>query len=158
MQGSDNFYGPISYKWIWLLFGLICVFLIVLMYFLIFFVTRKKVVKNLATLKQLPPKIINKDELKQKYLALISQAENEHAQGLSKSSVAHQQISLLTRLFFCELHNIHTDVMTLGDLKKSRFADLTSIIEQFYPNEFDMLEKGNVSESAANAKNLIGAQ
>jgi hypothetical protein len=32
------------------------------------------------------------------------------------------------------------------------------MIEQFYPNEFDMLEKGNVSESAANAKNLIGAQ
>ena len=158
MQGNDNFYGPISYKWIWLVFGLICVFLIALMYFLIFFITHKKVVKSLATLKQLPPKIVNKDELKQRYLALISQAEAEHAQGLSKSSVAHQQISLLTRLFFCELHNIHTDVMTLGDLKKSRFTDLSAMIEKFYPNEFDMLGKGNVSESAANAKQLIGAQ
>ena len=158
MQENDNFYGPISYKTQWLVFGIVCFVLLALMYFFIFFITRKKVIKNLATLKQLPPKIINKDELKQKYLALIAQAEAEHAQGLSKNSVAHQQISLLTRLFFCELHGIHTDVMTLGDLKKSRFSELSAMIEGFYPNEFNMLEKGNVTESANSAKQLIGAQ
>lgn len=158
MQENDNFYGPISYKAQWLIFGIVCFVLLALMYFFIFFITRKKVIKNLATLKQLPPKVINKDELKQKYLALIAQAEAEHAQGLSKNSVAHQQISLLTRLFFCELHGIHTDVMTLGDLKKSRFNDLSAMIEGFYPNEFNMLEKGNVTESANSAKQLIGAQ
>lgn len=158
MQENTNFYGPINYNAKWLVFGLFCLILIALMYFLVFYTTRKKPIKSLATLQKLPPKIINKDELKQKYLTLIAQAESEHAQGKSKSSVAHQQISLLLRLFFCELHGIHTDVMTLSDLKKSQFKDLSDMIEKFYPNEFDMLEKGKVSESAEKAKQLIGAQ
>ncbi len=156
MSDADlTLYGPIYYDISWTILGIILILLAIGIIATIFYVTRKKPIKSLATLKIEQPKVINMNALKQKYLHLIDQAERNYNDRRIKASVAHQHFSLIVRLFYGEALGFHADIMTLRDLRKSNYKQLIKTIEDLYPNEFDTLEKGSVKNSAIAARKLV---
>ena len=98
------------------------------------------------------------DALRAKYLAMVDEAERLFKERKNKASVAHQQLSLIVRLFYYEALGFHADILTLTDLKKSRHEHLTQVIEEYYPGEFDGLESGSVAQAAEKARELIKEQ
>ncbi len=152
---SKLMYGPIYYGFGWTMVGILFALLAAGLVFLIFFITRKKTLKSLSTLKIQQPKIVDLNALKQKYLGLIDQAERNYSDHKIKASVAHQHFSLIVRLFYCEAVGFHAEVMSLRDLKRSNYTKLIETIENLYPDEFDTLEKGSVKTAAEKARKLV---
>lgn len=152
------FYGPIEYSFVWLIIGLVLLFAAAGIVFAIFYTTRKKEIKTISTLKPQAPKVIDMNALREKYIGLINEAEERYKRRQIRASQCHQQISLLVRLFFYEAMGFHADVLTLSDLKKSNYKALTKLVEEYYPDEFNTLEKGSVANSAEKARNLVRTQ
>ena len=155
---SELMNGPFYYGFIWLLIGLLFLGIAIGIIVFIFYITRKKEVKSLANLKPQEPKVIDLDALKAKYLAMVDEVERLFKNRTTKASVAHQQLSLIVRLFYYEALGFHADILTLTDLKKSRHEHLTQVIEEYYPDEFNGLEEGSVAHSAEKARELIKEQ
>lgn len=159
MSGTNSFfYGPITYSPIWVLLGLLFLGIAIGTVGVIIYTTRRKEIKTIATLKTTAPKVINMNVLRDKYIKLINEAEERFKRRQVKASQCHQQLSLIVRLFFCEAMGFHADVMTLSDLKKSNYKKLAELIDGYYPNEFDMLEKGSVADAAEKARQIVREQ
>ncbi len=158
MSGDSNYYGQIFYSPIWLIFGLLAIAVAAGIIGIIIFVTRKKEIKTISTLKANEPRIINMNVLRDKYLKMINESENRYKRNQMKASQCHQQISLIVRLFFYEAAGFRADIMTLSDLKKSNQKKLAELIESFYPDEFDTLEKGSVADAAERARKIVREQ
>ena len=141
MSDGDLFYGPVYYGISWTLIGLAFLILSVGIIVAIFYFTRRKKIRTLSTLKVEQPKVIDLNELKKKYIGLIDQAERNYNNHMIKASVAHQHFSLIVRMFYAEGLGFHADLMTLSDLKNSFKEDLVELIEHYYPDEFDTLER-----------------
>ena len=157
-DGNQLFYGPEYYSFVWVLVGIVSLGVAIGLIAMIFYVTRKKTMKSLKTLKPLAPKVVDLNELKQKYLGLIEQVVTLYNDHRITASVAHQHLSKLVRLFYYEALGFHAEVMTLSDLKKTRHEELTKVIGDYYPDEFDTLEKGLVAQSAEKARELVEKQ
>ncbi len=155
---GGEFYGPIPYSGVWLVIGIVLLIAAAAIIFAIFYTTRRKPIKTIGTLEIRKPKVIDMNALRAKYLKLIDEAENDFKQRKIKASQCHQKISFVVRLFFYEAHGFHADIMTLSDLKKSQYDKLTKLVNDFYPNEFDTLEKGSVADAAERARALIKEQ
>ncbi len=150
--------GPFYYGWFWFfaataLFAAMAGIVVFILYS-----TRKREVKTLSNIKQLQPHVIDMNALKDKYSRLIAEVEKKYNEGKLKSSQAHQELSMLVRLFFCEAMGFHAEVMTLGDLKKTNYTKLANLIDQYYPDEFDTLENGAVSQSIERAREIVRNQ
>lgn len=158
MSDGDLFYGPVYYGISWTLIGLAFLILSVGIIVAIFYFTRRKKIRTLSTLKVEQPKVIDLNELKKKYIGLIDQAERNYNNHMIKASVAHQHFSLIVRMFYAEGLGFHADLMTLSDLKNSFKEDLVELIEHYYPDEFDTLEKGSVKDAAERARELVRKQ
>lgn len=158
MSEGSSFYGPFYYSIVWTVVGVAFILLAISAFVLIFFITRKKKIRSLSTLKIEAPKTVDLNELKTKYLGLIDQAERNYENHMIKASVAHQHFSLIVRLFYAEGLGFHADIMTLTDLKNSFKQDLVDLIEHYYPDEFNTLEKGSVKEAAEMARELVRKQ
>jgi GTPase Era involved in 16S rRNA processing len=152
------YYGPISYSPIWVLLGLLFLGFAIGIVVVILYVTRKKEIKTVSTLKVSAPKVVNMNVLRDKYIKLINEAEERFKKRQIKASQCHQQLSLLVRMFYYEALGFHADVMTLSDLKKSNYTALVDLIDSYYPDEFDMLEKGSVANAAEKARQLVREQ
>ena len=158
MSDGDLFYGPVYYGISWTLIGLAFLILSVGIIVAIFYFTRRKKIRTLSTLKVEQPKVIDLNELKKKYIGLLDQAERNYNNHMIKASVAHQHFSLIVRMFYAEGLGFHADLMTLSDLKNSFKEDLVELIEHYYPDEFDTLEKGSVKDAAECARELVRKQ
>lgn len=159
MSGDSTiFYGPLFYNIAWPLIGVALIGIAAAAVFLIFFFTRKRKIRTLESLKLEEPKKVDLSELKTKYIGLVDQAERSFNNHMIKASVAHQHFSLIVRSFYAEGLGFHADIMTLTDLKNSFKEDLIKLIEHYYPDEFDMLEKGSVKDAAELARELIRKQ
>ena len=159
MSGANSFYyGPITYSPIWALVGLLLLGIAIGIVAVIFYVTRHKEVKTISTLKVSAPKVINMNVLRDKYIKLINAAEERYKKRQIKASQCHQQLSLIVRLFFYEAMGFHADVMTLNDLKKTNYKKLTALVDSYYPDEFDTLEKGSVADAAEKARQIVREQ
>ena len=152
------YYGPISYSPIWTIIGLVFLGIAISIVVAIIYLTRRKEIKTVSTLTIKAPKVVNMNVLRDKYIKLINEAEERYKKRQIKASQCHQQISLLVRLFYCEGMGFHADVMTLNDIKKSNHTALIKFIDNYYPNEFDTLEKGSVASSAEQARQLVRSQ
>lgn len=146
---------PAYYDILWSILGILCLVAVGVILFLIFFSTRKKEIKTIASLHAESPATIGIEKLRQKYLKMIDETLQKFSNRTIKASEAHQEFSLILRRFFAELYGFNADALTLSDFKKSRYKNLTALIEHYYPDEFDMLEKGSVSDSAERARALI---
>lgn len=157
-DANGYYYDPINYSPVWFLVGLVFAGLAIGIIAIILYVTRKKEIKTISTLKIKPPKVVNMNVLRDKYIKLINEAEERFKRRQIKASQCHQQISLLVRLFFYEGMGFHADVMTLNDLKKSNYRNLEKLIGEYYPDEFDTLEKGSVADAAEKARKIVREQ
>lgn len=157
-ENKALFYGQISYSPVWMMIGLLLVGLAVGIIVVILYITRKKEIKTISTLKITAPKVVNMNVLRDKYTKLINEAESRFKRNQIKASQCHQQISLIVRLFFYEAMGFHADIMTLNDLKKSNYKKLAEFVENHYPDEFDTLEKGSVAEAAEKARKIVREQ
>lgn len=122
---------------------------------LTFYLTRKKPIKTISSLKPSAPKTIDIAGIRNRYLAALKEVEIDFDTKKIKASVAHQRISMLVRLFYAEASGFHAEYLTLNDLKRTSKKSLTEAIGEYYPSEFDQLEKGPVSESVRKAESLI---
>ena len=119
----------------------------------IIYATRKKEIKTIIV-----KKIVNMNVLRDKYLKMIDAAEERFKRRQIKASQCHQQLSLIVRLFFYEGMGFHADVMTLNDIKKSNYKKLAELVDGYYPDEFDTLEKGSVADAAEKARQIVREQ
>lgn len=124
----------------------------------IIYITRKKEIKTISTLKITAPKVVNMNVLRDKYLKMINAAEERFKRRQIKASQCHQQLSLIVRLFFYEAMGFHADIMTLSDIKKSNYTKLAELVDGYYPDEFDTLEKGSVADAAEKARQIVREQ
>lgn len=152
------FYGPINYSPIWAMIGLLLLGLAIGTVAAIIYATRKKEIKTISTLKVTAPKVVNMNVLRDKYLKMIDEAEERFKRRQIKASQCHQQLSLIVRLFFYEGMGFHADVMTLSDIKKSNYKKLAELVDGYYPDEFDTLEKGSVADAAEKARQIVREQ
>lgn len=157
-NAKDMMYGPFYYNPSWVLGALMCLLVAGGIIALAFYLTRKKEVRSLGTLKILPPKVVNLNALKRKYVHLIDQSEAMFYRHKIKASTCHQQLSMLVRLYYCETMGFHAEIMTLSDLKKSHYTELIRLIDSYYPDEFDCLERGAVGQAAEKARRLVEEQ
>lgn len=157
-EGKVLYYGPITYSPIWILIGLLFLGIALGIIAVVIYSTRKKEIRTIKTLKIHAPKVIDMNALREKYLRLINEAEGRFQKRQIKASQCHQQLSLLVRLFYYEAMGFHADVMTLSDLKKSNHKALVKLIDSYYPDEFDTLEKGSVADAAERARKLVREQ
>ena len=155
LANKDLLHEPANYNIIWTIIGILFLISTITIIVMIFYTTRKKKVNTLNNLQSAPPKIIDIDGLRKKYLALIQSTEQRFVGRQIKASVAHQEFSLIVRLFYAEASGFHAEFLTLNDLKRSTKQYLTKTIESYYPNEFNQLEQGSVASSAEQARNLI---
>lgn len=148
---------PASYAFQWTIIGLLFLLLAIGIICLVFFLTRKKPIKNLSSLKAEAPKAIDLSAIRAKYLAFVAEVESKYSSNQIKASEAHQSLSLIIRTFYAEAGGFHAEFLTLNDLKRTSKTTLAEAIEGYYPDEFDLLEKGSVASSAERAKNIIMA-
>lgn len=150
LMRSPEYYSPV-----WLLIGILFLLLFVGVIVFIFYLTRKKPVKKISTLKPEPVRIPDLSEVRRKYLALVDEIEKKYSSKAYSAIIAHQELSLTVRLFYAEAGGFHAEVLTLRDLKKSKNTKLATLIEQYYPEEFSCLEHGQIMNSIAGARTII---
>ena len=122
-----------------------------------FYSTRRRSHRSLATLKPKPYTPPDLADLKQKYQRLIDEIEQNHTAGKLSSRKAHQKLSHILRMFVVEINGHRVDTLTLRDLEKTRYKTLAAAIKQFYIPEFTAIEQGSVAEAAALARKTVAA-
>ena len=122
-----------------------------------FYYTRRRSHRSLATLKPKPYTPPDLTDLKQKYQRLIDEIEQNHTAGKLSSRKAHQKLSHILRMFVVEINGHRVDTLTLRDLEKTRYKTLAAAIKQFYIPEFTAVEQGSVAEAAALARKTVAA-
>ncbi len=151
VEFQPNFNLSISYI---VLTGVLSLCLISWIWF-VFWSTRKIEQKNLSNLKPklyTPPDI---SALKEKYIQLISQVQDNYKLGQISERTAHQNISLLSRFFVYEIKGHRVDTFTLSDLKQSRYQSLVPVIEKAYGPMFSKDLQGSVEDVALSAKKVV---
>ncbi len=146
---------PMYYSILWVFIGILFLGIICSIIAFILYVTRKKSLKTLANLKPKAPKFIDITALRKKYLALVDETEQRFGMRKIRAASAHQEFSLIVRLFYAEACGFHAEVLTLKDLKHSKNSKLATLIEEYYPEEFNGLNKGSVLDSGRKARELI---
>lgn len=124
-------------------------------YGLVFWLTRRKQQKVLATLPPSAPVAIDTSALKSSYLHLIDVVEEHYRARELKARGVHQELSMLLRRFVSEAGHVPTSTMTLSDLKKTRFTELATTIESYYKPEFAAVENGTVDNALAAARKVV---
>lgn len=157
MHAGTELRGWVDYDPLWLVIGCLLLGAIILWYGFVFYSTRRRSYRSLATLKPKPYTPPDLTDLKQKYQQLIDEIEQNHAAGKLSSRKAHQKLSHALRMFVVEINGHRVDTLTLRDLEKTRYKTLAAAIKQFYIPEFTAVEQGSVAEAAALARKTVAA-
>ena len=104
----------------WLIIGCLLLGAIILWYGFVFYSTRRRSHRSLATLKPKPYTPPDLTDLKQKYQRLIDEIERNYTAGELSSRKAHQKLSHVLRMFVVEINGHRVDTLTLRDLEKTR--------------------------------------
>lgn len=154
MQASE-LRGWMDYNPVWLVVGLLTMTLVVLWFVSVIFMTRRRKIPTLANAKPkayTPPDLAS---LKSKYLLLITEVEQAYQSKQINARAAHQKLSYLLRIFVYEIRGHRVDTLTLGDLKKTRYLELTKAVERYYLPEFGAVEQGDVPSALVVAREVV---
>ena len=157
MRAGTKLREWVDYDPLWLVVGCLLLGAIILWYGFVFYSTRRRPHRSLATLKPKPYTPPDLTDLKQKYQRLIDEIEQNHTAGKLSSRKAHQKLSHVLRMFVVEINGHRVDTLTLRDLEKTRYKTLAAAIKQFYIPEFTAVEQGSVTEAAALARKTVAA-
>lgn len=145
---------PIQYSIIWLIIGLSLIGLILLWFGFAFWITRKR---KANTLENLGPGAyqFDLDQLKLKYLKLIDECYQSYQQKHTSLRGLHRGLSMTVRYFVYEAKHFPAPRLTLSDLKRAPYPELTNVIGNYYDKEFALIEHGSPEESAEAAREMI---
>lgn len=146
---------PVKYGINWFIVGLVLIAMLLSLVLFILWVTRKKKLMTIANLsaKEFLPK--NLDALKKKYLDLLNQVEQGYLQKKYSARSVHQLCSRTLRMFIYEASGFRAHVMTLSDLKLSRYPEIGKIIADYYPPEFARAESTAIEDAILSARKAI---
>jgi flagellar basal body-associated protein FliL len=155
MQDAKELLPLVNYQPQWIVIGSLLILGAVTWVGFIFWHTRKRPQKTVASLSA--QKVANVDiaGLKKKYLGLIDQIAQESQQKAINARQAHQKLSILVRLFVFEATGYQTQVMTLADIEKRNLPKLQTTISALYPNEFSQLLTGSVEDALGKARDMV---
>jgi hypothetical protein len=145
---------PIQYSIIWLIIGAVLLLLIAVWYGVLFWLTRHKPYASLANLKPAPPGF-DLEKLKQKYLQLIDECYNAYKHDHATLRSLHKGLSMTVRYFVHEANHFPAPRLTLADLKRAPYPELSRVVEDYYAKEFAAVEHGNAEASVEAAKDMV---
>jgi hypothetical protein len=155
MQDAKELLPLMQYQMQWLIIGGMLIAIVIAWFVFIFWSTRHKRPKTVATLKAKTVISVDIAALKRKYLGLIDEVQQAATTGQINNRQVHQKLSLLVRLFAFEASGFRAHVMTLTDLQRGRFPKLKEVIATYYPNEFGILLQGTTDEALAKAREVV---
>lgn len=145
----------LGYDITWLLLGLLCVVLVAGWYAFVFISTRHKPQRSLNTLTAKPYTPPDLTALKAKYIALIEEINQHYTAQTISARAAHQKLSYVLRMFAYETRGHRVDTLTLADLQKTHYEQLTVAIGRLYLPEFARVQQGNVLDAVAFAREVV---
>lgn len=154
MPDASTLNPPIQYSKIWLIIGLGLIIFILIWYAVAYWLTRRKPVKSLNTLKPLPTGAELK-RLKARYLQLIEEIYQRYLRQEISLRKLHQQLSTTVRAFAYEANHFPAPYLTLSDLQQSPYPTLATLIATYYPEEFAAITKGDAAVSVEAAKGVV---
>ena len=157
MQDAKELLPLIGYQWQWIVIGSVLIVASIGWVVFIFWHTRHRVRKTVATIA--PQKLAGVDlaKLQKKYLGLIDRIAEDAGARTITIRQAHQKLSLLVRLFAFEATGYPAQVMTLSDLENGKFPALQKTITAYYPLEFAALETQEVTVAVSLAKEMVSS-
>lgn len=155
MQNDVDLRPAFDFSSIWLVLGCILLAIVVAWLIFVLFITRRRVQKTIKTLPKITYVAPDIRRLKQKYLALIDDVEKKYASHEYTKRASHQALSMLLRFFVYEAQNHRVDVMTLADLRKTKYQTLAKAIEGLYIPEFRRHEQGDVAAAVSSAREVV---
>lgn len=151
---ADTLNPPIQYDRIWFIIGLALLVTIPAWYGLAFWITRRRPVKSLDSLKPLPTGA-ELEKLKAKYLKLIDEWYQRYLNKEINLRSLHGALSMTTRYFVYDARHFPAPILSLDELKHASYPALTKLIAEYYPEEFSSIEHGNAASSVEAAKGFI---
>jgi hypothetical protein len=102
-----------------------------------------------------PPVPIDVRSVKQKYLGMIDEVAQEHADGELDARGLAQRLSLVLRFFAHESTGVVAEVMTLRDLRGADLPSVHGAVEQYYPSSFRRAAKHDPDAAIAAARQVV---
>lgn len=155
MQNADTLLPLTQYSPVWAIFGVVLFVSATAWVGFVFWTTRKKVQKTIANLPTVQPILPDVAALKIKYLGLIGDIEKASLAKQMTNRQTHQKLSILLRFFVFEVSGFRAQVMTLGDIKLSRYPTLAATIQSYYPDEFSVVLRGSPADGINRARGLV---
>lgn len=155
MQRNDLLTPPVQYNIIWLIAGSVLLLAVLALNFFILWSTRKKKIKSVATLPVLPPVQISIEELRKKYLGMITAIEFQYHNEEISLRQLHLLLSTTVRLFVFEVKGVAVHKLTLTEIKKIDLKALSDVIENYYPPEFERIENGKADNAISLARRMV---
>lgn len=148
---APDLYGPFDFLPWWVL-GVAGIMIVALGYFFIWLLTRPR---GVLTPPPPPPKRVNVRSLKQKYLAMIDEVADEHAEGKLDARRLSQRLSLVLRFFAHESTGVVAEVMTLADLAEADLPTVHGAVSEYYPVSFRRTAKHDPAAAVEIAKRVV---
>lgn len=154
MADDQGFYAPLGYSPLWLWAGLLLAALAVGWIVAVLAATRQP---RARTAPDSPAAMLPAAGLKEHYLARIHEVETAAGTGALPQRAAHQELSLLLRLFIRDATGQDMTRMTLADIREQPLPGVAEAIGRIYPGEFAAEPLPSVTASAAVAREAVRA-
>jgi hypothetical protein len=150
MDGKADFYGPLLYSpWLlWLGLGLVA---LVAGWFLFVFLSTSR--PEVQAEHFLPPSDLN--ALRKDFLERINRVAADAQSGHLPARQAHQELSLLVRMFVQHASGVAAPRMTLAELQENGPSPLATAIARIYPGEFAAHPQESPATTAETARELV---
>lgn len=149
MDGKAEFYGPLLYS-PWLLWlGLAMIALVAGWFLFVFLNTRRPEVQE----ELLPASDLN--GLRKDFLERINRVAAEAQSGRLPARQAHQELSLLVRMFVQHATGVAAPRMTLAELQEKGPPPLATAIARIYPGEFAAYPQESPATAAETAREVV---
>jgi len=155
MQDKAGFYSPLQYQPQWLWLGLVLVLLTAAWYAWILFSGRNKAPAPKSAQAGHSTPVPDLETLRAACLNAINATAEDADAGRLPERDAHQRFSYLVREFAGEAAGLPLTSMTLEDLRRHEFTELSAGIASLYPNEFAPRPVHSVRESAEAAARVV---
>lgn len=151
MPGDNGYYAPVQYTILWPVLGLVLIALVIAWYVWMLRHVRRRARGSAPKPVAAPSPSV----LRERYLGLIGEIEQEHADGVLSTRRAHQRLGGILRMYAHESSGVRAQVMTLADLDRAGLVPLTRAVSAYYPVEFREAETGSVPEAASLARQVV---
>lgn len=150
MDGRADFYGPLLYSpWLlWLGLGLLA--LVAGWFLFVFLSTRSPEVQAERYIPTSDLKTLQKE-----FLERINGVASDAHSGRLPARQAHQELSLVVRMFVQRASGVAAPRMTLAELQENGPPALVTAIARIYPGEFAAYPQDEPAAAAETAREVV---